>query len=169
MASTFIERHTVVIPIQGGDALPTEILAATAEDKAVFTPARPVNIVRWGYITTVVLGDTLMVLAMDFLPTAGEFVTDRVEGAVDADGIDTAGGTLTSGEATAVGKGLFHNVVPKLLVDPGEAVVIEATTASASGSYYIFIEYEEEGFSGGLPAVADTDPNRIGNMTVKAS
>ena len=168
MASTFIERHTVVIPIQGGDALPTEILAATAEDKAVFTPARPVNIVRWGYITTVVLGDTLQVLAMDFLPTAGEFTTGRVEGAVAA-GIDTAGGTPTSGEATAVGQGRSHNVVPKLLVDPGEAVVIEATTPSASGSYYIFIEYEEEGFSGGLPAVAGTAANRISNLTVKAS
>ena len=170
MASTFIERHTVVFPIQGGDALPTEILAATAEDKAIFAPARPVNIVRWGYIVTTVLGDTTQVLAMDFIPKTGfgDLSTDRVNGAVAA-GVDTAGGTITSGVATAVGDGHFHNVVPKLQVDPGEAVVIEATAAPASGDYYIFIEYEEEGFSGGLPGVAGSDSNRIANVTVKAS
>ena len=167
MSSTFIERHTIVLPIQGADAVPAPIAAATAQDKAFWAPGRPVNIVRWGYITTTVLGDTTQVLAMDFRPTIRSD-TARVNGAVAA-GIDTAGGTLTSGEATAVGKGLFHNVVPKLQVDPGEEVVIEATAAPASGGYLIFIEYEEEGFSGGLPAVALTDPNRISNLTVKAS
>ena len=170
MSSTFMQRCTVVFPIQGGDALPTEILAATAQDKAIFAPAIPVNIVRWGYIVTTVLGDATQVLAMDFIPITGfgDLSTDRVDGAVTA-GVDTAGGTITSGEATAVGKGHFHNVNPKLKVDPGEAVVIEATAAPASGDYYIFIEYEMEGFSGGLPAVAGTDPNRISNLTVKAT
>ena len=170
MTSTFMERSTVVIPLQGGDALPTEILAATAQDKAIFVPARPVNIVRWGYIVTTVLGDTTQVLAMDFIPAAGfgDLSTDRVDGAVTA-GVDTAGGTITSGEATAVGKGHFHDVVPKLKVDPGEAVVIQATAAPSSGDYYIFIEYEQEAFSGGSPAPALSFANRISNMTVKAS
>ncbi|KKL44398.1 hypothetical protein LCGC14_2366100, partial [marine sediment metagenome] len=90
MSSTFMQRRTVVLPIQGGDLLPVEILAVTAEDKAVFAPAIPVNIVRWGYITQVVLGDTTQVLAMDFIPITGfgDLSTDRVEGAVTA-GVDT--------------------------------------------------------------------------------
>jgi len=168
MSSTFENRFTVVIPTQSGDTEHAGIALATVEDKGFFAPARPVNIVRWGYITDTVLGDTTQVLKMDFRPTIGSN-TGRVVGAVDSDGVDTAGGTLTSGEATAVGKGLFHNVAPKLKVDPGEEVVIHATAAPASGTAFFFIEYEEEGFSGGLPAVARTDPNRISNLTVKAS
>lgn len=167
MSSTFIERFTVVIPMQSGDAEHVGITLAAVEDKGFFAPARPVNIVRWGYITDTVLGDTTMVLKMDFRPTIGSN-TGRVVGAV-AGGIDTAGGTLTAGEAISVGAGLFHNVVPKLLVDPGEEVVIHATAAPVSGTAFLFIEYEEEGFSGGLPAPAGTPANRISNLTVKAS
>lgn len=171
MTSTFMERITVVLPLQGGDALPTEILAATAQDKAIFVPARPVNIVRWGYIVTTVLGNTTQVLAMDFVAADGfgDLSTNRVEGATDSDGVDTAGGTITSGEATAVGAGHYHDVSPKLKVDPGEAVIIEATAAPSSGDYYIFIEYEQEAFAGGSPAPALSFGNRTSNLTKKAS
>ncbi len=171
MTSTFMERITLVLPVQGGDALPTEIAAATVQDKAIFTPARPVNIVRWGYIVQTVLGSSVQVLAMDFVAADGfgDLSTNRVEGATDSDGVDTAGGTITSGEATAVGKGHYHDVSPKLKVDPGEAVIIEATTAPSSGDYFLFIEYEQEAFSGGLPAPALSFANRTSNLTKKTS
>ena len=54
----------------------------------------------------------------------------------------------------------------KFLLDPGEQVVFEVTDiADTAGTGMIFVEYELEGFSGGLPAPALTLANRTSNMT----
>lgn len=167
MASTFLMRHTKVIPDDGHG---TPVTLTTAADKGTFAPARPVNIVRWGIIVTTLLDvGAGAVFALDFRPTIGSD-TGRVDGAVSA-GVDTAGGTITTGTTdVAVGKGLYHDVNPPLKVDPGEQVVFQAVDApDTGGAGFLFIEYEEEGFSGGSPAAALSLANRISNLTKKAS
>ena len=132
----------------------------------VFTPGAPVNIVRWG-----VIADSLidvgagMTIKADHRPTAGSD-SGRGDGNV---------GDITVTADIAQGKGAFteecataaSTAIPvKFLVDPGEQVVFQVTDAAdTGGTGMIFVEYELEGFSGGLPAVALSLPNRISNMT----
>lgn len=173
MTSTFMERHTIVWPLQSADPRITGIDVATAEDKVFWAPARPVNIVRWGFIMDVPLdvGTALVAHELDLRPTI-KSDTDRVEGATDSDGVDTAGGSITlPATDIAAGKGVFHNVSPKLLVDPGEEVVIQCSVApDTSGDAFYFIEYEQEPFhSGGSPAPALSLGNRLSNMTEVSS
>lgn len=173
MTSTFMERITVVLPLQSSDTLAAGITITTAEDKVSWAPARPVNIVRWGFIVDTLLdvGAALVAHEMDLRPAVGSD-TSRVNGATDADGVDTAGGSITlPATDIAVGKGVFHDVSPKLLVDPGEEVVIQCSVApDTGGTGFYFIEYEQEAFhSGGSPATALSFGNRLSNLTKVAS
>lgn len=131
-------------------------------DKFTFTPAKPVDVVRWGLIATVAMTGSAVV-ALDHRPTAGSD-TGRVDGAVDANGVDTAGGTITAG-AVAQGKGVYHNLSSPLRVDVGEEVVVQVTTAAGAGSAVPFVEYIERPFVGD----ANSGDSRIANMTKKAS
>ncbi len=136
-------------------------------DKMTFMTAVPVNIVRWG-----VIADSLIDVGVgftikgDFRPTAGSD-TGRGDGNV---------GDVTVTADIAQGEGVYTEecatpavttaVPTKFKLDPGEQVVFQVTdVADTAGTGMIFVEYEMEGFSGGLPAVALTDPNRISNMT----
>ncbi len=169
MTSTFMERITLVFPLQSSDTLPAGITVTSAEDKVAWSPARPVNIVRWGFIVDTLLdvGAALVAHELDLRPITGAD-TNRVNGATDADGVDTAGGSITLAAVDiAVGLGVYHDVSPKLLVDPGEEVVIQCSVApDTGGTAFYFIEYEQEAFhSGGSPAPALSFGNRISNMT----
>ena len=169
MSTGFENRRVEVFPSQGGDTVLAGLGMASTEDKLTFAPLMPIDIVRWGYVVDTILGDTNTVLAMDFRPTVGSD-TARVNGATDSTTfIDTAGGVLTAVVATAVGKGDFHNVNPPLQVDPGEEVVIEMTTAPASGTAFFFIEYEVQPFVGDSNVTAGDFSNRIANMTERTT
>ena len=169
MTSTFMERITVVLPLQSSDTLPAGITITTAEDKVSWAPARPVNIVRWGFIVDTLLdvGTALVAHEMDLRPDIGSD-TLRVNGATDSDLVDTAGGSLTlPATDIAVGLGVYHNVSPKLQVDPGEEVVIQCSVApDTGGTGYYFIEYEQETFHDGPGGGAALSlSNRLSNMT----
>ena len=169
MSTGFENRQVVIFPTQGGDAVVPGLDMGADEDLLTWAPAMPVDIVRWGYIVDTVLGASVLVVAMDFRPTKGSD-TARVNGATDGTTfIDTAGGTLTPGVSTAVGKGEFHNVNPPLQVDPGEEVVIEITTHPTSGDAHFFIEYEVQPFVGDSNVTAGDFSNRIANMTERTT
>ena len=173
MTSTFMERRTITFPLQNDDTEPAGITITTAEDKVWWAPARPVNIVRWGFIVDTLLdvGAALVAHEMDLQPDVGSSAA-RVNGATDADGVDTAGGSLTlPATDIAVGLGVYHNVSPKLLVDPGEQVVIQCSVApDTGGTGFYFIEYEEEPFHDGPGGGAALSfSNRLSNMTEVAS
>lgn len=172
MTSTFMERRTIVFPSQEAGTEPAGITVTTANDKVWFAPARPINVVRWGFIIDTLLdvGSALVAHEMDLQPDVGSS-SNRVNGATDSDGVDTAGGSLTlSADDIAVGLGVYHDVSPKFLVDPGEQIVIQCSVApDTGGTAFYFIEYEEEPFSGGDPATALSFANRISNMTKVAS
>ena len=169
MSTGFENRRVIHFPVQGGDAVLAGLTMGSTEDKLTWAPSMPVDIVRWGYIVDTVLGNTSTVLAMDFRPTVGSD-TNRVNGATNSTTfIDTAGGVLTDANATAVGKGVYHNVNPPLQVDPGEEDVIEATGAPSSGTAFFFIEYEVQPFVGDSNVTAGDFSNRIANMTERTT
>ena len=169
MSTGFENRRVEIFPSQGSDTVLVGIGMASTEDKLTFAPLVPIDIVRWGFVADVVMGDANTVLAMDFRPTIGSD-TARVNGATDSTTfIDTAGGVLTGTATTAVGKGEYHNVNPPLQVDPGEEVVIEMTTAPASGNAFFFIEYEVQPFVGDSNVTAGDFSNRIANMTERTT
>ncbi len=156
MSTPFMHRRIKFWPdgSVGGDE--TESVVTATGDEVVFTPAAPVNIVRWGFIVTTLLdvgaGATF---AMDKRVTAGSD-TGRVNGSTDANGVDTAGGTMTVTADKAVGTCIYHNVSPQFKVNPGEQAVIAVDNAADTGGDGIwFIEYEEEPFVATSLAAAD--------------
>ena len=160
MSSTFENRVTKVWPDDGLGAL---LAFDGTGDRVTFTPARPVNIVRWGIIVAVLLDvGAAFTIKADFRPTANSD-TGRGDGDV---------GDITLTADVAVGLGVYTEEVSgagngqKFKVDPGEQVVFQVTDAAdTTGDGWIFVEYEEEGFSGALPGVAGSLSNRISNLT----
>ena len=141
-------------------------------DKLVFTPGRPINVIRWGLVADALIDvGAGMIVACDFRPTAGSDAS-RTNGSVSS-GVDTAGGTIsTSTTDVAAGAGLFHDVVAAgyFQVNPGEQIVIEVTDAAdTAGTGYVFIEYIPQPFQGEASSGLDNIANRIFNMTQKAS
>lgn len=132
---------------------------ASTGDKFTFTPTKPVDVVRWGFIADVAVTGS-PVIAMDKRPTAGSD-TGRVDGAT-ASGVDTAGGSISPG-AISQGKGVYHNLSGLLSVNPGEQLVAQVTTAAGAGTGTFFVEYYERSFVGD----AKSGQNRIANMTAK--
>ena len=157
MSSTFVNRATEVS---------AQLSMTSLGDKMTFMQAVPVNIVRWGVIANALIDvGAGFTIKGDFRPTAG---SDTGRGDGDA-------GDITVTADIAQGKGVYTEEVAtpaatavptKFKLDPGEQVVFEVTDAAdTAGTGMIFVEYELEGFSGGLPAAVLTDPNRISNMT----
>lgn len=127
-------------------------------DKFILTPARPVDIIRWGYITDTAQDPDAggFKIALDHRPTAGSD-TGRVEKATitraDAE-VSAAGAVIYNDVILAVAEatsadGSKYNVGPAgpLRVEPGQQAVIEVTDANGAASTgYVFIEYEEQPF-----------------------
>lgn len=153
-------------------SISAQVALTTTGDKFTFSPAVPVNIVRWGVIADALIDvGAGMVIALDHRVTFGSD-TGRVNGATSA-GKDTAGGTLSTGTTdVAQGKGLYREVnqVPgPFKLAPGEQAVFEVTDAAdTAGTGFLWLEYEVEGFAGtGETTVAAG--NRLANMTKKTS
>lgn len=153
-------------------AISAQVALTTTGDKFTFSPAMPVNIVRWGVIADALIDvGAGMVIALDHRPLFGSD-TGRVDGATAA-GVDTAGGTLSTGTTDVpAGKGIYREVnqVPgPFKLDVGEQAVFQVTDAAdTAGTGFLFVEYEVEGFNGD-PGMTVAQGNRIGNMTKKLS
>ena len=151
----------MVSPVLGINHVQRELAGVdftTTGDKWVLTPARPINIIRWGIVADALIDvGAGMVVALDFRPTAGSD-SGRVNGATSS-GRDTAGGTLSTGTTdVAAGSGSYRDLVPVAAsglsatgtgeyggfqVDPGEQAVFEVTDAAdtAGSSGVLFVEY----------------------------
>jgi len=157
MASIFTQRRTQVS---------AQINVNSTGDKMTFTPASPVNIVRWGIIADALIDVGVgMTIKADHRPTAGSD-TGRGDGDV---------GDITVTADIAAGKGAYTEEIgtpaataaqAKFEVDPGEQVVFQVTDAAdTAGTGHIFVEYELIPFVGDSAVTAGDFSNRIDNMT----
>ncbi len=156
--SSIYENHKTEVSAQ--------VTLNSTGDKMTFTPAFPVNIVRWGIIADALIDvGTTLVLKADWRPTAGSD-SSRSDGTV---------GDITITADLSQGQGVYTEecatpattaVAKKFSVDPGEQVVFQVTTAAdTSGTGFIFVEYETLPFVGDGNVTADSFANRIDNMT----
>lgn len=110
------------VPAEGSNAYVT----ITAADLMWLAPARPLVVVRWGFICTTTCTTTPPVFTLDLRPTVGSN-TNRVTGATttvastqgyNAQGqpalfSDAAGGSLTTTTLPVAGVGVFHDMNPQ--------------------------------------------------------
>lgn len=141
-------HKTVQAPAEGSNSY---VSVTTSGDKLIYSPSRPVQIVRWGFIATTTVNDATNALKLrgDVRVTAGTD-TGRVNGATttvasssgyNAAGqpalfSDTSGGTLTltaSASQVAAGKGVYHNVNPQV-APAGSTVYPNPDTVAAAGA-----------------------------------
>lgn len=127
-------HHVITQPSEGNNSAGYATVAAGA--KLIYSPSRPVQVVRWGFLctTTVNDGTNALKLTGDVRPTIGS-ASGQVTGATatvqatqgyNAAGqpalfTDTAGGSLTltaSASQVAAGAGVYHNVNPQAAVSP---------------------------------------------------
>jgi hypothetical protein len=149
-----------VSPISSSGTPGVVVFTATAADvKYIFTPARPVDVIRWGVIWTVAKDATQMILTLSKRPIAGlaagkTVISTMTDSAARAAGSVTyvEPGTLTTAAATqSTGSdGSLVSVDPAgpFHVKMGEELSIELTdVADVSGQGYLFIEYQEYPFN----------------------
>ncbi len=150
-----------------------EIDMTSTGDKMTFSPAQPVNIVRWGVLANALIDvGAGMIIKADFRPTAG---SDGSRGDGDVGDL-----TFSTDEDISQGEGAYTEecgtpaagtvadplIAQKFSVDPGEEVVFQITDAAdTAGSGRIFVEYEALPFVGDSNATAGGFSNRIDNMT----
>lgn len=136
------------------------VLTATAADvKFIFTPPRPIDVIRWGVIFTVAKDATSMALTLSKRPIAGlaankVVISTLIDTAARAAGsvIYQEPGSLTTAAATqsVAEDGTLRNVDPvgPYHVAQGQELSIELTdVADVSGQGYLFIEYQEYPFN----------------------
>lgn len=107
-----------------------------AADLLVFTPSKPIDLVRFGFIIDgATASGTTLVLSLDKRVKAGTD-TDRVE-------LDT----LSPAATVAQGKGAYKDLATREEIDPGEEVIVEVKTAAGvAATGRVFIEYVERAF-----------------------
>src|SRR3990167_9607381 len=157
MSHELVQKRVVVsvLPTPTGGAGGPVAFTSTG-DKFIYTPAVPIDVYRWGFVTDALLDVGVgFVIALDHRPTAGSD-TGRVEKQVMTFTADVAAGKvrynepiLPVAESSVAGLGETNqliNVGPAgpFEVDPGEELVIEVTDAAdTAGTGYVFIEYAE--------------------------
>lgn len=144
-----------------------QIALNSTGDKATFTFARPVDIVRWGIIADALIDvGVTMVVKLDHRPTAGSD-TNRTDGIPDG----TTTKNITTGTTDiAQGKVAVVNLATPFSVDPGEQVVAQVTDAAdTAGTGIVFIEYIPKPFAGDttLPSAQSEFSNRIANVVME--
>lgn len=138
---------------------PIDFTATAADVKFIFTPARPIDVVRWGYIVTTAKDATAMAFTLSRRPTAGSASSKVVIGTITDSAARAAGsvvyqepGELATDAATqdVAEDGSKRHVSPAGLfhVIPGQELSMELTDVAATGAGYVFIEYLEYPFAG---------------------
>lgn len=136
------------------------VFTATAADvKMIFTPPRPIDVIRWGVIFTVAKDATSMALTLSKRPIAGLAAGKTVISTLTDTAARAAGsviyqepGSLATVAATqsTAEDGTLRNVDPvgPYHVAMGQELSVELTdVADVSGQGYIFIEYQEYPFN----------------------
>lgn len=136
------------------------VFTATAADvKFIFTPPRPIDVIRWGVIWTVAKDATSMALTLSKRPIAGLAASKTVISTMTDTAARAAGtvtyqepGSLTTVAATqsTAEDGSLRNVDPigPYHIAMGQELSIELTdVADVSGQGYLFIEYLEYPFN----------------------
>lgn len=149
-----------VTPISTSGTPGVVVLTATAADvKFIFTPARSIDVIRWGIIYTVAKDASSMALTLSKRPIAGlaankVVISTLTDTAARAAGVVTyvEPGTLTTAAATqsVAEDGALRNVHPAgpYHIAQGQELSIELTdVADVSGQGYLFIEYQEYPFN----------------------
>lgn len=160
---------TSVTPISSSGTPGVVVFTATAADvKYIFTPARPIDVIRWGVIWTVAKDATQMILTLSKRPIAGlaagkTVISTMTDAAARAAGSVTyqEPGSLTTAAATqsVAEDGSLRNVDPvgPYHIKMGEELSVELTdVADVSGQGYLFIEYQEYPFNVGDVGSAGT-------------
>ncbi len=156
--SSIYENHKTEVSAQ--------VTLNSTGDKMTFTPAFPVNIVRWGIIADALIDvGAGMTIKADWRPTAGS----------DSSRSDGTCGDITVTADISQGQGAYTEecadpsttaVPAKFSVDPGEQIVFQVTDAAdTAGTGILFVEYEALPFVGDDNVTADSFANRIDNMT----
>lgn len=138
---------------------PVDLTATAADVKYIFTPARAIDVIRWGVIYTTAKDATSMALTLSKRPVAGSAASKVILGTMTDAAARAIGalvyqepGTLATVAATqsTAEDGSLRNVDPvgPFHVKVGEELSIELTdVADATGKGYLFIEYLEYPFS----------------------
>ena len=148
-----------------------EIDFTSTGDKMTFSPAQPVNIVRWGVLANALIDvGAGMIVKADHRPTAGSDASrgdgDVGDITVTADIAQGAGAYTEECGTPAAGTVADPLIAQKFEVDPGEEVVFQVTDAAdTAGTGRIFVEYEALPFVGDSNVTAGDFSNRIDNMT----
>lgn len=142
------------------------IVFTTTGDKFIFTPGRPIDVIRWGVIYSVAKDATAAAYTLAKRVTVGTD-TGRVTISTMSDALARAAGavvyqepgTLATAAATqsTAEDGSLRNVDPvgPYHVAPGQELVVAVTDAAdATGQGYAFIEYLEYPFAGSDIATA---------------
>lgn len=122
-------HHVVYNPAEGVNTGGYDTVAAG--DKLIYSPSRPVRIVRWGFLCTTTVndatnalkltGDVRVTVGSDTGRVGGSTATVQAASGYNAAGQpalfqDTAGGSLTltaSASQVAAGKGVYHFMNPQ--------------------------------------------------------
>lgn len=114
-------------------------------DGFVFTPAQPIDVIRFGFIAdSLVDVGAGMVVALDHRAVAG---SDSVRPAIL---------TITHAADVAAGDGIYVQAAAPIEVNPGEQLVVAVDNAADTGGTFIpFIVYQRRPFVG----------TRIANLT----
>lgn len=142
------------------------VVLTTTGDKFIFTPARPIDIIRWGYIISTAKDATSMALTLAKRVTVGTdtgrvvigTITDTAARALGAVVYQEPGtlATAAATQSTGVDGSLVNvdPVGPYHFVPGQEAVIAVTDAADVSGQGYLFIEYLEYPFAGSDVAAA---------------
>lgn len=149
-----------ITPISSSGTPGVVVFTATVADvKFIFTPPRPIDVIRWGIIWTVAKDATSMALTLSKRPIAGlaagktviSTMTDTAARAAGAVTYQEPGSLTTAAATQSVAEdGSLRNVDPvgPYHVKMGEELSIELTdVADVSGQGYLFIEYQEYPFN----------------------
>jgi len=105
-------------------------------DVLTFMPSRPIEIVRWGFVVSVLLDNTpaALVAALDVDPQGA--------GARAA----SAQTLVCTGVDRAIGDTIICVPASPIAMEPGDRAFIEITTAATAGDGFPFVQYRPRGF-----------------------
>lgn len=170
------EVVTSVTPIASSGTPGVVDMTATAADvKFIFTPGLAIDVIRWGVFWTTAKDATSWALTLSKRPIAGTAANKVVISTLTDSAARAAGsvvyqepGTLTTAAATqstgADGSLVSVDPVGPYHLAQGMELSVELTDVAATGTGYIFIEYQEYPFN-----VADVSSAPVNAVKIVAS
>jgi hypothetical protein len=114
------------------------VVTGAAADHSVFIVARPIEIIRWGFVVTIAWTGTA---------GAAELRTAAADGSSPSAALGGKTAALTATNGAAISNVIYVIPTAAVLVAPGRLVVIRKTTGmGTAGTAYGFIVFRERGF-----------------------